>query len=80
MPTSNFQPIRLLDPDCCHKFTYLMTNSADPDKLASTEANSKKSADLDVHCSQRSGISGFSLRRVKPQPANPGQHNMQLVE
>ena len=38
MPNSNFQPIRLLDPDCWHKFTYLMTNSADPDQLAS-EAN-----------------------------------------
>ena len=23
-PTSNFQPIKLLDPDCCYKFTYLM--------------------------------------------------------
>ena len=28
-PTSNFQPIRLLDLDCCYKFTYLMTKSAD---------------------------------------------------
>ena len=36
--TSYFQPIRLLDPDCCYKFTYLMANSADPDQLAS-EAN-----------------------------------------
>ena len=39
MPTSNFQPIRLLDPDCCYKFTDLMANSADPDQLASEEAN-----------------------------------------
>ena len=39
MPTSNFQPIRLLYPDCCYKFTYLMANSADPDQLASSEAN-----------------------------------------
>ena len=31
MPTSNFQPIRLLDPDFCYKFAYLMANSADPD-------------------------------------------------
>ena len=38
-PTSNFQPIRLLDPDCCYKFAYLMANSADPDQLASSEAN-----------------------------------------
>ena len=36
MPTSNFQPIRLLDPD---KITYLMANSADPDQMASEEAN-----------------------------------------
>ena len=39
MPTSNFQPIRLLDADCCYRFTYLMTNSADPGPLASSEAN-----------------------------------------
>ena len=39
MPTSNFQPIRLLDPSS-YKFKYLMTNSADPDQFASLEANS----------------------------------------
>ena len=55
---SNFQPIRLLDPDCCYKFEYLMANSADPDQLAS-------STDLDLHCLQRQGISGFSRTRVK---------------
>ena len=38
-PTSNFQPIRLLDPDFWYKFTYLIANSADPDQLASSEAN-----------------------------------------
>ena len=38
-PTSNFQPIRLLDPDCCYKFTKLMTNSADPDQSASSVAD-----------------------------------------
>ena len=38
-PTSNFQPIRLLDLDFCYKFTFLMANSADPDQLASSEAN-----------------------------------------
>ena len=38
---SNFQPIELLDPACGIKFTYLMTNSADPDQLASL--------DLDLH-------------------------------
>ena len=37
-PISNFQPIRLLDPDYWHKFTYLMANSVDPDQLASSEA------------------------------------------
>ena len=29
-PTSNFQPIRLLDPGVWYKFAYLMANSADP--------------------------------------------------
>ena len=39
MLTSNFQPIRFLDPDCWYKFTYIVANSADPDHLASSEAN-----------------------------------------
>ena len=38
-PASNFQPIRLLDPDYRFKFAYFMANSADPDQLASSEAN-----------------------------------------
>ena len=38
-PPSNFQPVRLLDPGCWYKFTYWMTNIADPDQLASWEAN-----------------------------------------
>ena len=38
MPTYNFQPISLLDPGCRYKFSYLMTNSENPDQLASTEA------------------------------------------
>ena len=47
-PTSNFQPIRLLDPGCWYKLTYFVTNSVgpdqlasgvDPDQLASEEAN-----------------------------------------
>ena len=33
------QPIRLLDLEYCYKFIYLMANSADPDQLASIEAN-----------------------------------------
>ena len=32
-------PIRLFNPGCWYKFTYLMANSADPDQLASSEAN-----------------------------------------
>ena len=44
MPTSNFQPIRLLDPDCCNKFAYLMANCADPDQCL------QKPTDLDLHC------------------------------
>ena len=52
MPTSNFQPIRLLDPDCSYKYTYLMTNSADPDQ---------KPTDLDLHCLLRQGMS-YSAR------------------
>ena len=39
-PTSNFQPIRLINPDCCYKLTYLMANSADRDQLASEEEGS----------------------------------------
>ena len=35
MPTSKFQPIRLLDPSCSYKFKYLMTHSADPDQCRS---------------------------------------------
>ena len=36
-----------------------MANSADPDQLPSS-----KQTDLDLHCSQRQGISGFSRTRV----------------
>ena len=36
-PTSNFQPVRLLDLDSCHIFTYSMADSANPDQLASSE-------------------------------------------
>ena len=56
-PLSNFQPIRLLNPGCWYKFTYLITNSVDPDQLAS---------DLDLHCFQRQGIYEFSRTWVKP--------------
>ena len=39
--TSNFQPSRLHDPSCSYKFSYLMTNSADPDQLASSQCRSR---------------------------------------
>ena len=35
-----------------------MANSADPDQL-------EKPTDLDLHCLQRQGLSGFSKTRVK---------------
>ena len=41
---------------CCYKFTYLRTNSADPNQ---------KLTDLDLHCLQRQGIFGYSRTRVK---------------
>ena len=50
MRTSNFQPIRL-------QFTYLMTNSADPDQLASSEANWSGSTLFTKNCLLRQGIS-----------------------
>ena len=55
-PTSDFQPIRLLDPSCSYKFKYLMTNSADPDK---------KPTYLDLPCLQKQanpGLAGLGLR------------------
>ena len=60
MPIYNFQPIRLLDPDCWYKFTYLIANSADPDQLASSEANWSVSTLF-----AKQNISGFSRTRVK---------------
>ena len=50
-----------------------MANSAGPDQLASSEANwsgsiswlLQKPIDLDLHCLQKQGISGFSRTRVK---------------
>ena len=62
IPTSNFQPIRLLDPNCCYRFTYLIANIADPNQFAS--------ADLDLHCLQRQDISGFSSCRVNKNSYN----------
>ena len=42
-----------------------MANSADPDQLASLISwLLQKPADLDLHCLQRQGISGFSRTRV----------------
>ena len=56
---SNFQPIRLLDPDCCYRFASLMANSADPDQLASSEANWSGSTLF-----AKQGTSRFSRTRV----------------
>ena len=59
MPTSNFQPIWLLDPDYWYKFTYLMANSTEPDQLAS-----QKPTDLDLPiCKGRAylGLAGPGL-------------------
>ena len=36
-----------------------MANSVDPDQLASK-------TDLDLHCLQRQGISGFSITKINP--------------
>ena len=55
MPTYTFQPIKLLDHECCYKFTCLIANSADPEKPT----------DLDLHCLQKQGIPRFSRTRVK---------------
>ena len=49
VPTSNFQPIRILETRCRYKFTFFMTNSVDTDQLASEEA---------LHHLQRQGYSG----------------------
>ena len=57
MPTSSFQPIRLLDPGCWYKFTHLITKCVDPDQSASSEPT-----DLDLRYLQRQDISGFSKK------------------
>ena len=46
-----------------------MANSEDPDQLASSEAT-----DLDLHCLQRQGISGFSRTRLILQATVPVFH------
>ena len=46
-----------------------MSKNADPDQLASSEA--KEEADLDLHCLQMQGLSGFSRTRAKPGNAEP---------
>ena len=60
--STNFQPIRLLDQGFWQKLTYLMTNSADPDQLASSEANWSGSTLF-----AKTGHVVFSKRRVKIQ-------------
>ena len=66
MPTSNFQPIRLLDPNCWYKFTYLWQTVQIQISLLL-----QKSTDLDLHCLQRQGISGFSKTRVNSRSYGP---------
>ena len=59
MPTSNFQPIRSLDPDYWYKFTHLwQTEQIQISWLL------QKPTDLDLHCLQRQGISRLSRTRV----------------
>ena len=62
MPISNFQPIRLLDPDCLYIFTYPMANSADPDQL-------------DLHCLPLIWIYTVCKGRIYLEPAGLGLNN-----
>ena len=74
MLTSNLQPIRILDPDCLHKFACLRTNCVDPDKFAS---------DLDLHCLYRQDISGFRRTGVnssKPNVTHKGHWQIVLTQ
>ena len=52
-----------------------MANSVDPDQLAS-----QKPTDLDLHCLQKQGISGFSRTRVKGQPGKGHNHETQPAQ
>ena len=70
MPTSNFQPIKLLGPGCLYKFTHLMANSADLDQLASL---------LDLHCLQGQDIFGFSRKRVKSVECKEGKTHIKFL-
>ena len=56
--TSNFQPVRVLDPGCRYKFTYLITNCADP-----ISWHLQKPTDLNLHL-QKQGISRSSRTRL----------------
>ena len=59
MPISNLQPISLLDPDADkYSFSWWQTVQIQISWLL------QKPADLDLHCLQRQGISGFSRTRV----------------
>ena len=74
MPTSNFQPISLLDADCCYKLTYSVANSADSDQLASSEANCA-SLGVSVGCAVR-----LETRRWRVQPPRGRQHSFVGVD
>ena len=66
-PTSNFQPIRLLDLDCCYKFTYLPTSNFQPIRLLDLDCCYKftylmaNSADTDQLASSEANWSGSTL-------------------
>ena len=51
MPTSNFQPIRLLTPDCWYKFNYIEWQTVQIQIIWLLQ----KPTDLDLHCLQRQG-------------------------
>ena len=70
MTTSNYQSTRLHNPECWYKFAYLMTNSADPDQLASSE----------LHCLQRQGISGLITMPHPPLIISQSDYLIQIVD
>ena len=53
-----FQPIRLLDPECWYKFTYMYLMVTVQIQISWLL---QKPTDLDLHCLQRQDISGFRV-------------------
>ena len=56
-----------------------MANSADPDQLASEEANFQKPTDLDLHCLQRHGISRLIRTRLRHM-GTPDRMDLQCLQ